>query len=279
MTDTPHPKSPHPTSAEPEHSPGPADGPAGATRRSLIATLGGAALGVAALGLTGSADAQSTPAADRNTAAQPPAGPAAACVLTPEQTEGPYYLDLETVRKNITEGKAGVPLTLRVTVVDATTCAPLPNTAVDIWHCDALGIYSGYVAGGSTPDTTFLRGVQLTDSAGVAEFTTVYPGWYVGRALHIHVKTHVGGTVSNGTYHGGHVSHTGQLYFPETYNTKVAALTPYRSNTATRTRNANDGIYRNGGSSTLLTITQVGSDLSKGVTGTVVLGINPAATP
>ncbi|MFE9997417.1 intradiol ring-cleavage dioxygenase [Streptomyces avermitilis] len=279
MTDTPHPKSLHPTSAEPEHSPGPADGPAGATRRSLIATLGGAALGVAALGLTGSADAQSTPAADRNTAAQPPAGPAAACVLTPEQTEGPYYLDLETVRKNITEGKAGVPLTLRVTVVDTTTCAPLPNTAVDIWHCDALGIYSGYVAGGSTPDTTFLRGVQLTDSAGVAEFTTVYPGWYVGRALHIHVKTHVGGTVSNGTYHGGHVSHTGQLYFPETYNTKVAALTPYRSNTATRTRNANDGIYRNGGSSTLLTITQVGSDLSKGVTGTVVLGINPAATP
>ncbi|MGW7048682.1 intradiol ring-cleavage dioxygenase [Streptomyces avermitilis] len=279
MTDTPHPKSPHPTSAGPEHGPGPADGPAGATRRSLIATLGGAALGVAALGLTGSADAQSTAAADRNTAAQPPAGPAAACVLTPEQTEGPYYLDLETVRKDVTEGKAGVPLILRVTVIDTATCAPLPNTAVDIWQCDALGIYSGYVAGGSTPDTTFLRGVQLTDSAGVAEFTTVYPGWYVGRALHIHVKTHVGGTVSNGTYHGGHVSHTGQLYFPETYNTKVAALTPYRSNTATRTRNANDGIYRNGGSSTLLTITQVGSDLSKGVTGTVVVGINPAATP
>ncbi|MEU1457081.1 intradiol ring-cleavage dioxygenase [Streptomyces avermitilis] len=279
MTDTPHPKYPHPTSAEPERGSGPADGPVGATRRSLIATLGGAALGVAALGLTGSADAQSTATADRNTAARPPAGLAAACVLTPEQTEGPYYLDLETVRKNITEGKAGVPLTLRVTVIDTTTCAPLPNTAVDIWHCDALGIYSGYVAGGSTPDTTFLRGVQLTDSAGVAEFTTVYPGWYVGRALHIHVKTHVGGTVSNGTYHGGHVSHTGQLYFPETYNTKVAALTPYRSNTATRTRNASDGIYRNGGSSTLLTLTQVGSDLSKGVTGTVVLGINPAAAP
>jgi protocatechuate 3,4-dioxygenase beta subunit len=165
-----------------------------------------------------------------------------------------------------------------VTVVDIATCLPLPNTAVDIWQCDALGVYSGYVAGGSTPDTTFLRGVQLTDSAGVAEFTTVYPGWYVGRALHIHLKTHAGGTVSNGTYHGGHVSHTGQLYFPETYNTKIAALAPYRNNTATRTLNARDGIYRNGGSSTLLSITLAGSDLGKGVVGTVVLGVNPAAT-
>ncbi|MGQ4389210.1 intradiol ring-cleavage dioxygenase [Streptomyces sp. SAS_270] len=271
MTDTPH-----LNSAEPERGSEPVAPPAGATRRSVIATLGGATLGVAALGLTA---AQATAAAEPNTATQPPARLAAACVLTPEQTEGPYYLDLETVRKNITEGKAGVPLTLRVTVVDTATCSPLPNTAVDIWHCDALGVYSGYVAGGSTPDTTFLRGVQLTDSTGVAEFATVYPGWYVGRALHIHVKTHAGGTVSNGTYHGGHVSHTGQLYFPETYNTKVAALAPYRSNSATRTLNARDGIYRNGGSSTLLTLTQMGSDLGKGVIGTVVLGIRPAATP
>ncbi|MEV0182131.1 intradiol ring-cleavage dioxygenase [Streptomyces sp. NPDC050625] len=266
MTDTPH-----DNTTEPEHTPE----PAGATRRSVIATLGGATLGVAALGLTA---AQATAATDRSTADRPAAG-LAACVLTPEQTEGPYYLNLETVRKNITEGKAGVPLTLRVTVVDTATCFPLPNTAVDIWHCDALGVYSGYVAGGSTPDTTFLRGVQLTDSSGVAEFTTIYPGWYVGRALHIHVKTHVGGTVSNGTYHGGHVSHTGQLYFPETYNTKVAALTPYRNNRATRTLNARDGIYRNGGSSTVLTVSQVGNDLGQGVTGTVVLGIDPAATP
>ncbi|WP_406334555.1 intradiol ring-cleavage dioxygenase [Streptomyces sp. NBC_00203] len=274
MTDTPH-----PMSSEPQRGPEQADAPAAATRRSVIAALGGATLGVAALGLTGSATAQPAAAAERNSAAQPAARLAAACVLTTEQTEGPYYLDLETVRKNITEGKAGVPLTLRVTVIDSATCSPLPNTAVDIWHCDALGIYSGYVAGGSTPDTTFLRGVQLTDSAGVAEFTTVYPGWYVGRALHIHIKTHAGGTVSGGVYRGGHVSHTGQLYFPETYNSRVAALAPYRSNTATRTLNARDGIYRNGGSSTLLTITPVGSDLSKGVTGTVVLGINPAATP
>ncbi|MEU8467324.1 intradiol ring-cleavage dioxygenase [Streptomyces sp. NPDC029006] len=271
MTDTPDPRS-----AERERGPEPADGPAGATRRTVIAALGGATLGAAALGLTA---AQATAAADRNDAAQPPARTAADCVLTPEQTEGPYYLDLETVRKNITEGKPGVPLTLRVKVIDTKTCSALPGTAVDIWHCDALGVYSGYVAGGSTPDTTFLRGVQLTDSTGVAEFTTIYPGWYVGRALHIHVKTHAGGTVTDGTYHGGHVSHTGQLYFPESYNSRIATTAPYRSNTATRTLNARDGIYRNGGSSTLLTLTQIGSDLGKGVTGTVVLGIDPAATP
>ncbi|WP_427164135.1 intradiol ring-cleavage dioxygenase [Streptomyces sp. C1-1] len=267
MTDIPH----H-NAVEQQRGAEPTAVPPGATRRSVIATLGGATLGVAALGF---ATTQATAAAEPDAVARP----AAACILTPEQTEGPYYLDLETVRKNITEGKAGVPLTLRVTVVDATSCAPLPDTAVDIWHCDALGVYSGYVAGGSTPGSTFLRGVQLTDSAGVAEFSTIYPGWYVGRALHIHVKTHVGGTVSNGSYLGGHVSHTGQLYFPETYNTKVAALSPYRNNTATRTLNARDGIYRNGGSSTLLTLSQAGSDLGKGVTGTVVLGINPAATP
>ncbi|MEV6833060.1 intradiol ring-cleavage dioxygenase [Streptomyces sp. NPDC051133] len=267
MTDTPH----HHT-AEPQRGPEPSDVPAGATRRSVIATLGGAALGAAALGL---AATRATAATGHRAAARPDAD----CILTPEQTEGPYYLDLETVRKDVTEGKAGVPLTLRVTVVDATTCAPLPRTAVDIWHCDALGVYSGYVAGGSTPDTTFLRGVQLTDAAGVAEFTTIYPGWYVGRALHIHVKTHAGGTVSGGTYHGGHVSHTGQLYFPEAYNTKVAALSPYRNNKATRTLNARDGIYRSGGSATLLALTQAGSDLGKGVTATVVLGIDPAATP
>ncbi|MER6418474.1 intradiol ring-cleavage dioxygenase [Streptomyces sp. NPDC001137] len=269
MTDTPR-----PPSTEPERAPEPAAGSGGASRRTVIAALGGATLGAAALGLT---SGQSAVAAGRNGAA--PAQQAADCVLTPEQTEGPYYLDLETVRKDITEGKSGVPLTLRVKVINTATCAALPGTAVDIWHCDALGVYSGYVAGGSTPDTTFLRGVQLTDSGGVAEFTTIYPGWYVGRALHIHVKTHVGGTVANGKYRGGHVSHTGQLYFPETYNSRVAALAPYRSNTATRTLNARDGIYRNGGSSTLLTLTQVGSDLGKGVTGTVVLGIDPDAVP
>ncbi|MET7622016.1 intradiol ring-cleavage dioxygenase [Streptomyces sp. NPDC005408] len=264
-------ESPHPQSE-------PSNGRENASRRAVLTGLGATALSLAAAGFV-APEALGASLQDKR-AQTPAAAPLeAACVLTPEQTEGPYYLDLETVRKNITEGKTGVPLTLRTTVIDTRTCAPIPNVAVDIWHCDAVGIYSGYVAGGSTPDTTFLRGVQLTNSSGVAEFTTIYPGWYVGRALHIHLKTHVGGTVSGGTYEGGHVSHTGQLYFPENYNTQVAALTPYRTNTARRTLNSQDGIYRNGGSSTLLAITLVGSTLSEGVIGTVVLGINPTATP
>ncbi|AOR35988.1 hypothetical protein BFF78_37450 [Streptomyces fodineus] len=144
----------------------------------------------------GLAATQATAATEHQAAARP-----AACVLTPEQTEGPYYLDLETVRRNITEGKAGVPPTLRVTMVDAATCAPLPQTAVDIWHCDALG-----------------RLLRLCRR-------WFHPGH------HLYVKTHGGGTVSNGTYHGGHVSHRGQLYFPEAYNTRSTALSPYRAAT------------------------------------------------
>uniref|UniRef100_UPI003F495DFB intradiol ring-cleavage dioxygenase n=1 Tax=Streptomyces chartreusis TaxID=1969 RepID=UPI003F495DFB len=254
----------------------PSNGRENASRRAVLTGLGATALSLTAGGLV---IPQALGASPQDKLSPTAAQLNAACVLTPEQTEGPYYLDLETVRKNITEGKTGVPLTLRTTVIDTRTCVPLSNVAVDIWQCDAVGIYSGYIAGGSTPDTTFLRGVQLTDSSGVAEFTTIYPGWYAGRALHIHVKTHVGGTVSGGTYEGGHVSHTGQLYFPENYNTQVAALAPYRSNTARRTLNSQDYIYRNGGSSSLLAITLAGSSLSQGVIGAVVLGINPTVTP
>ncbi len=209
MTDIPH----HNT-AEPQRGLEPSDVPAGATRRSVIATLGGATLGVAALGL---AATQATAAMEHRAAARP----AAACVLAPEQTEGPYYLDLETVRKDITEGKAGVALTLRVTVVDAATCAPLPgggrHLALRRPRC-LLRLCRWWFHPGH-----HLPARRAADRARPeSEFTTVYPGWYVGRAFHIHVKTHVGGHVSNGTYHGGHVSHTGQLYFPEAYNTRIA---------------------------------------------------------
>ena len=112
--------------------------------------------------------------------------------LTPEQEEGPYYVALEKIRKNITLGRPGVPLRLRITVVDSKTGKPIPNAACDIWHCDATGVYSDESVE-STVGQTWLRGVQLTDVHGVAEFETIYPGHYVGRATHIHVKVHVGG--------------------------------------------------------------------------------------
>src|SRR4029450_6300067 len=104
--------------------------------------------------------------------------------LAPELTEGPYYVDDAAVRRNIKRGKTGVPLRLRLRVLDVSSCKPIRGAAVDIWHCDALGVYSGVQ--GDSDD--FLRGVQRTNATGWAEFRTVYPGWYRGRAVHIHVK-------------------------------------------------------------------------------------------
>src|SRR5213080_3206228 len=114
---------------------------------------------------------------------------AVTCVLTPEQTEGPYYIAGELVRRNITEGRPGTPLTLRAFVVDASTCKAIRNAAVDIWHADAGGVYSGFGAGSA--NRTFMRGIQRTNAAGLALFRSVYPGWYQGRTVHIHVKVHL----------------------------------------------------------------------------------------
>jgi hypothetical protein len=131
-----------------------------------------------------------------------------------------------------------------------------------------------------TDNLTFLRGVQLSDRHGVAELRTIYPGWYQGRAIHIHVKVHVGGAVSGTTYTGGHVSHTGQLYFAEAMTEKIALLEPYVSNTTVRLTNDQDGIFANGGSSGLLTLKPVHKgNLQHGLIGTIVIGVDPDATP
>src|SRR4051795_9189750 len=124
------------------------------------------------------------------------------CVLTPELTEGPYYVSGEKLRRDITEGKAGTPLLLNLNVINASTCKVVKNATVEIWHCDAGGVYSGEVAGNA--GTNFLRGGQKTNANGVAQLKTIYPGFYDGRAVHIHVKVHVRGSVV----------HTGQLFFP-----------------------------------------------------------------
>src|SRR3954453_11624734 len=149
------------------------------------------------------------------------AGPAAAssgavaCVLSPELTQGPYYVPNEKLRRNITEGKAGVPLELRLTVVDVSTCKPVKGAAVDIWHADAGGAYSGAIAG--KPGTNFLRGVQRSDGNGLVLFRSIYPGWYPGRAVHVHVLVHV----------GGNVVHTGQFFFSDSLTDAVYRRAPY----------------------------------------------------
>ncbi|MFD3502657.1 intradiol ring-cleavage dioxygenase [Streptomyces sp. NPDC058676] len=238
-------------------------------RTVLIAT--GATAATLAVGA-----APEAPATDP--AAAVPAAAAAVCTLTKEMTEGPYYLDGQYVRSDISEDKTGFPLRLTLTVVDDDTCVPLGDALVEIWHCDALGEYSGFVGnnGHDEPDNgTFLRGGVLTNSSGVASITTVYPGWYRGRCVHIHIKVHTDVTLtSDGSFTGGQELHTGQLFFDETVTVRVGALAPYSANTVPRTTLAQDSIYDEGGAASgLLTLTALGSSPSAGYAGSLTLGV------
>src|SRR5919201_1436743 len=177
------------------------------TRLSCLVRLGGLVAG--ALGISGW---------DAGTAGAGPAAVASgavSCVLTPEQTEGPYYIPNELFRRTITEGRPGTPLMLRAFVVDASMCKAIKGAAVDVWHADAGGVYSGFGAGAA--NRTFMRGIQRTNAKGLASFRTVYPGWYPGRTVHIHVKVHI----------AGNVVHTGQLFFPDSVTDAVYRRSPY----------------------------------------------------
>ena len=170
------------------------------------------------------------------------------CAPTPDQEEGPYYRELVLVRDDVTEGRPGSPLELAVVVRDA-GCAPVADVLVDVWHCDALGVYSWYAAaeehGAVGPALlspgTFLRGSQRTGADGRCRFRTIYPGWYPGRAVHIHAKAHRGDSIL-----------TVQLYFPEDVTDAVHARPPYASRPRRDTTIDSDTIFPEGGSSTLL---------------------------
>jgi protocatechuate 3,4-dioxygenase beta subunit len=220
------------------------------TRRSTLAKLGGMLLAAA-----GGRALLPSDAAGGNKAVETGA---VQCVLTPELTEGPYYIAGEKLRRDIREGHPGALLTLRLTILNASTCKPIKNAAVDIWHADAAGNYSGFGAGASS--RTFLRGVQKTDKNGVAVFTTVYPGWYQGRAVHIHLKVHVGGSVV----------HTGQLFFSDALTQSVYKAAPYASRGNPDTPNASDSIFVNGGKRGLVAVKKNGS----GYVGTIAMGVH-----
>ena len=216
------------------------------TRRGSLLRLGGLAAGA-----LGAATWKLESADDATGAGVGPAAVASGlvtCVLAPEQTVGPYFTDGDKVRRNVREGRPGVALTLRTTVVDASNCKPIKGAAVDIWHCDASGTYSGFAQEG-TEGQTFLRGIQRTDGAGLAIFQTLYPGWYEGRTVHIHVQVHL----------GGDVLHTGQLYFPDSLTDAVYRRAPYNRRPSRTTRNASDSIFRNGGSRSMLKIARSGT--------------------
>jgi protocatechuate 3,4-dioxygenase beta subunit len=221
------------------------------TRRASLHRLAGAAATVGGLGLVEAAAASGGPAAVTRGLV--------GCVLTPELTEGPYYVPGEKLRHDVTEGKPGRPLQLRLGVLDVSRCTPVAGATVEIWHCDAHGVYSGAVAG--NPGTNFLRGGQRTNANGVASFATVYPGWYPGRAVHIHVKVHVGGAVV----------HTGQLFFPAAVTDAVYARAPYKAHgKLPDTTNSADAIYRNGGNRGLLVVKPSG----KGYAASITMGVH-----
>lgn len=167
------------------------------------------------------------------------------CILTPSVTDGPYYVTGESIRQNVTEGQQGIPLHLEIQYIDISTCLPVPDIYVDIWNANATGVYGGINVTGNIAeggwDSTFLRGIQGTDSDGVATFDTIFPGHYDGRATHTHLLAHSNVTVqSNNTISGGAVTHIGQLFWQETLRSAVEETYPYNTNTQAVTSNAED---------------------------------------
>ncbi len=218
-------------------------------RREALAALG---LGVGSLlASRGAAQANSLPA----------------CIVRPALTEGPYFVDVRLNRSDIRSDpqtgvvKPGVPLQLRFVVsrVAPEACTPLAGALVDIWQCDAQGIYSGVLDRfADTRGQVWLRGQQLTNDQGIARFTTIYPGWYPGRTVHIHFKVRY----QNRDF-------TSQLFFDDALSDRILAQPPY-AKPGTRTRNANDAIFRGGGQPLLLELTPVG----QGYAATFTLGLS-----
>lgn len=232
------------------------------TRREVLALMGA---GGAAAFLAACAPGTSSPA----TSARPSASGAAtavasaaiasalpACVVAPELTEGPYYLDVDLERSDIRTNTAdnvaveGTTLTLEwiVSQADGSACMPMEGVVVDVWHCDALGVYSGVQGDGGD----FLRGFQRTDADGRASFTTIYPGWYRGRAVHIHFKIRTDPDASAG------FEFTSQLFFDDEFSKSVYATGVYAQKGPQDQPNASDQIFNQSDGATLLSVTQDG---------------------
>jgi protocatechuate 3,4-dioxygenase beta subunit len=252
------------------------------SRREALVLLGGAAAVLlpacasnakttsAAQPTSTSVGTTATTAATTSTTAAAPvttvAVPAPSCVVKPELTEGPYFVDEKLNRSDIRPDPSGGPaadgvplqLAFRVSRVASGGCTALSGATVDVWQCDATGVYSDVSANRSV-GKKFLRGYQTTDANGTAAFTTIYPGWYMGRAVHIHFKIR---TAEGHTF-------TSQLFFDEAVTDTVHAKAPYNTHGKRDTTNATDSIYRSAGSSVLLPVTPDGS----GYTGTFDVGL------
>jgi len=219
-------------------------------RRDVVRVLGT----VAAANMLGcGSDSPTTPSATGTpspSSTATPSGGTGTCVVRPQQTEGPYFVDERLNRSDIRSDpgsgavRPGIPLRLgfRLSRLSGGACSALASAMVDVWQCDALGVYSDASdMGFNTRGQQFLRGFQLTDASGLAQFTTIYPGWYSGRAVHIHFKIRTGGA-----------QFTSQLYFDESLTDQVHAQSPYTAKGRRNTLNTQDGIYQGGGSQLVL---------------------------
>jgi len=220
-------------------------------RRQALATFGTVSLGGLLAACGGEDDGGSSSSSGSSATTKAPTSKslaerfdeASSCELSVEQTEGPYYFDVDSIRSDIREDRKGTKLALALRVREADSCEPIENAIVDIWHCDATGIYSGFESasqggppgGGAGPsdDETYLRGAQATNADGIAQFATIYPGWYQGRTVHIHAKVHL----------DKQTLLTTQLYFPDDFSDEVYAAEPYASDGERDSSNATDGIY------------------------------------
>ncbi|KXH31886.1 protocatechuate 3 [Colletotrichum simmondsii] len=224
------------------------------------------------------------------------------CVLTPEVTKGPYvWPQSQTLRQDMSEDQPGVPLYLDIGVLNVNTCEPLEDVLVDLWHCNATGSYSSFT--GHSPNTpfeelldqlnvtigpdldlhtdatTWLRGIWPTDSNGIMEMKTVFPGFYVERTIHIHAQVHTDWSVrSNGTVVASNIVSTGQLFFDEPLSQQIMALEPYVSHTEiNRTTNDIDSIFadesKGNWNPNMVVEPLDGEDVTKGMLAYITIGV------
>ncbi|HVJ19206.1 MAG TPA: intradiol ring-cleavage dioxygenase [Polyangiaceae bacterium] len=214
-----------------------------ATRRETLMLLGAAGASLAGCGRVQSGESRDATSGGGAGAAGEPQ-----CVLRPAQTIGPYPNKAELERSDIRAGQEGALLRLGLRVLAVGACTPVVGATVDVWQCNASGNYSEYDAFG-TADQNWLRGFQLTGEDGSVEFSTIYPGWYPGRTVHIHfrVRTATADFVS-------------QLYFDDALSDEVLQASPYSAHTGVRARNANDGIFAVGGAELVLNVAAEGAE-------------------
>ena len=228
------------------------------SRREVLAMLGAAGAAAAAAGCGGSEASPVSPTPTTTTTT----GTSSACAVAPSETIGPYPSLTDLIRSDIRDGKSGTPVALTITVVNvASACAPVANAAVDIWQCDAEGHYSQYTQPGyNGTGQSFLRGIQMTDASGRATFTTIYPGWYQGRATHIHVEVTVNGRSVKVT----------QIAFPESVTSAVYRTGVYAAKGQNPTSNTGDMVFADSLASELATIT---GDAASGFNATFTVGV------